>query len=74
MSLTGRFATVAACDEATGWTASVVVPLSLFKGRAAALLTGGRAVITATASAVDDETGESIRSHAAAAIVLRGSW
>jgi hypothetical protein len=67
----GHFAAVVACNESTDWTAAVVVPVTLYQGRAAALLTAGNAVITATASAVDDDNGETIQSHAAADVLLR---
>jgi hypothetical protein len=69
----GNFATLAECDETTDWTAWVLVPVKLFEGRAAALLTGGKAAVTATARAIDDDTGEVIRSNAATSIMLRGS-
>jgi putative Ig domain-containing protein len=71
-TIVGRFATAVACDESSDWTAPVIVPLSLFEGRSAQLLTSGPAVLIATAIAVDDESGETVESHSAAPIVLRG--
>jgi len=72
-SLSGQFATVVRCDGTTDWATPVIVPLTLFQGRAAALLTGGKATVTATATGFDDDTGQFVQSHAAASIVLRGS-
>jgi len=71
-SLTGRFALVASCDATTDWTATVVVPVSLFEGRAADLFVGGKATVTASAFATDQDAGETAQSNAATTIVLRG--
>lgn len=71
-SLTGRFALVVPCDGITDWTTAIVTVPALFHGRAAQLFTGGRAGVTATATALDDDTGERVYSNAVAAIVLRG--
>ena len=71
-SLTGQFAFVVPCDGTTDWIAPIVIAPTLFAGRAADLFVAGRADVTASASALDEETGEKAESHAAARIVLRG--
>ncbi len=71
-SLTGQFALVVPCDGTTDWMASVVSALALFQGRAARLFVAGPADVTATATALDEDTGESVHSNAVASIVLRG--
>lgn len=71
-ALTGRFALVASCDETTDWIAAVVVPPTLFEGRAAGLFVAGRADVTASAYAADQDAGETAWSNAATTIVLRG--
>ena len=72
-ALTGQFSLVAACDASTDWLASIVVPPTLFQGRAADLFVAGKATVTASAVAVDQDAGETARSDAAATIILRGS-
>ena len=71
-ALTGELSLVAACDGSTDWLASIVVPPTLFKGRAADLFVGGKATVTASAVAIDQDAGETARSDAAATIILRG--
>jgi hypothetical protein len=71
-ALTGQFSLVTACDASTDWLASIVVPPTLFQGRAADLFVGGKATVTASAVAVDQDAGETARSDAAATIILRG--
>jgi hypothetical protein len=56
-SLTGQFAFVISCDGTTDWTATVLIAPTLFEGRAADLFVAGRADITASASALDQDTG-----------------
>lgn len=73
-SLTGQFAAAVACDESTDWATRIVLEPSLFRGRAAELFVGGKAYVTASASAVDHDAGETADSHAAAGIVLRGGY
>ena len=70
--LTGQFAFVVPCDGTTDWSATVVNAPELFEGRAAALFVGGKATVTASASALDQDTGEKAQSNAATRIVLRG--
>ena len=69
-TLTGGFSLVAACDASTDWVASIVLPPTLFNGRAADLFVGGKATVTASAVAIDQ--GETARSDAAATIIVRG--
>jgi len=71
-ALTREFSLVAACDASTDWLASIVVPPTLFNGRAADLFVGGKATVTASAVAIDQDAGETARSDAAATIILRG--
>jgi hypothetical protein len=71
-SLTGQFALVVPCDGTTDWTATIVIAPTLFEGRAVSLFVGGRADVTASATALDHDTGERAESNAATRIVLRG--
>ena len=72
-ALTGQFSLVTACDATTDWLATIVVPPTLFQGRAADLFVAGKATVTASAFAVDQDAGETAHSDAAATIILRGS-
>jgi len=72
-SLTGQFGLVVACDGTTDWQANVLIPPTLFNGRAVNLFVAGRADVTASALAVDPDTGEQAQSNAAARVVLRGN-
>jgi len=72
-SLTGQFALVVPCDGTTDWTATMVTAPTLFEGRAASLFVGGRADVTASAAALDQDTGERAQNNAATRVVLRGS-
>jgi hypothetical protein len=71
-SLTGQFALVVPCDGTTDWTSAVVTAPALFQGRAADLFVAGRATITASAVALDEDTGEHVQSNAVAKLVLHG--
>ena len=71
-SLTGKFGFVVACDGTTDWATTVVTAPGVFQGRAADLFVAGRASVSATATAVDQDTGETVYSNAVARIVLRG--
>jgi hypothetical protein len=71
-SLTGQFAFVVPCDDTTDWMATVVIAPTVFEGRAADLFVAGRADVTASATALDQDTGENAQSNAATRIVLRG--
>jgi|SRR5215204_1062383 len=71
-SLTGKFGLVVACDGTTDWSAVVVTAPGVFQGRAADLFVAGRASVSATATALDQDTGETVSSNAVVRIVLRG--
>jgi hypothetical protein len=71
-SLTGKFGFVVACDGTTDWATAVVTAPGVFQGRAADLFVAGRASVSATATALDQDTGETVYSNAVARIVLRG--
>jgi hypothetical protein len=71
-SLTGRFALAVACDGTTDWTATVLTTPGVFQGRAADLFVAGRADVSATATALDEDTGEKVQSNAVVRVVLRG--
>jgi hypothetical protein len=71
-ALTGQFSLVAVCDASTDWLATIVVPPTLFQGRAADLFVAGKATVTASAVAIDQDAGETAHSDAAATIILRG--
>jgi hypothetical protein len=71
-SLTGQFALVVACDGTTDWATAVVTTPALFRGRAADLFVAGRADVSSTATALDEDTGEKVRSNAVARVVLHG--
>lgn len=71
-SLIGQFALVVPCDGTTDWSAAIVTAPTLFQGRSADLFVGGPANVTASASALDQDTGEKAQSNAVARIVLRG--
>jgi hypothetical protein len=60
------------CDGTTDWTAGILTAPALFSGRAANLFVAGRADVTATATAIDEDTGERVQSNAVTRIVLRG--
>ena len=59
-SLTGKFGFVVACDGATDWTTTVVTAPGVFQGRAANLFVAGRASVSATATAVDQDLGDRV--------------
>jgi hypothetical protein len=71
-SLVGQFALAVACDGTTDWTTAVVTTPGLFQGRAAELFVGGRADVSASATALDEDTGEKVQSNAVVRVVLRG--
>jgi Putative Ig domain len=71
-TLTGQFAFVVPCNGTTDWTATVVTSPALFQGRAAELFVGGRASVTASATALDEDTGERVQSNAVVQVLLRG--
>ena len=60
------------CSGVTQWSAPVSSTVSIYKGRSAALFTGGQATVGATASAFDPETGEYKTLNLTTNITLRG--
>jgi hypothetical protein len=60
------------CSGVTTWSAPVTSTVSIYKGRSAALFTGGKATVGATASAFDPETGEYKTRSLTTNITLRG--
>jgi hypothetical protein len=72
-TLTGFFGTFMPCDGTTSWSAVVQTSLALFHGRAAALLVGGPASVSATVFAFDPDTGVPIQLNFSADVILRGA-
>lgn len=70
--ISGFFSAFVPCNGTTPWTANIQSTLSLFHGRSAALFTGGKADVTATASAFDFENGVFVQTNLAVTITLRG--
>jgi len=70
--ITGFFSTFVACNGTTPWSAAIQTTDTLFHGRASALFTGGKADISATASAFDFDNGVFIQKNLAVTITLRG--
>lgn len=68
----GFFSTFVPCNGTTPWSASIQTTTTLFHGRAADLFTGGKADVSATASAFDFENGVFIQRNLAVTITLRG--
>jgi hypothetical protein len=70
--ITGFFSTFVACNGTVPWSVNVQTPDVLFHGRSSDLLTGGKADVSATASAFDFQNGVFIQRHFAATITLTG--
>jgi hypothetical protein len=70
--LTGFFSVFLPCNGTTPWSTSIQTAPALFHGRSAALFTGGKADVSATASAFDFENGQFVQKSLAATITLRG--
>jgi len=70
--ISGFFSAFVPCNGTTPWTANIQSTLSLFHGRSAALFTGGKADVTATASAFDFENGVFVQRSLAVTVTLRG--
>lgn len=60
------------CDGVTPWSTTVQFQLALRKGRSAALFSGGKAGVTASAQAFDPDTGESRQINLTTGVTLRG--
>jgi hypothetical protein len=70
--LSGFFSAFVPCNGTTPWSAAIQTTVSLFHGRSADLFTGGKADVTATASAFDFENGVFVQKNLAVTIILRG--
>lgn len=70
--ISGFFSVFLPCDGATPWSAVIQTVPTLFHGRAAALFTGGKADVSATASAFDFDNGVFVQKSIAVTITLRG--
>lgn len=70
--VTGFFSTFVPCNGTTPWTATIQTSTTLFHGRAADLFTGGKADVSATASAFDSENSVFVQRNLAVTITLRG--
>lgn len=71
--ISGYWNVFVACDGVTPWTATVQTTTTLFRGRAAALFSGGKAVVGATAYAFDPDNGEYKQVDISVEVTLRGS-
>ena len=70
--VSGFFAAFVPCNGTTPWSANIQTTVTLFHGRSADLFTGGKADVSATASAFDFENGIFIQKSLAVTIMLRG--
>lgn len=70
--LSGFFSAFVPCNGTTPWSANIQTTVSLFHGRSADLFTGGKADVTATASAFDFDNGVFVQRNFAVTITLRG--
>ncbi|MBZ5493094.1 MAG: hypothetical protein LAO76_19430 [Acidobacteriia bacterium] len=70
--ITGFFSVFVPCDGITPWNATIQTVATLFHGRSVALFTGGKADISATATAFDFDSGETVEQDLAVTITLRG--
>jgi hypothetical protein len=71
--IAGFFSAFVPCNGTTPWSATIHTTSSLFHGRTVALFTGGKADVTATASAFDFDNGVFVRKNLAVTIVLQGT-
>jgi len=71
--ISGFFSVFVPCNGTTPWTVSIQPALALFHGRSAALFTGGKAHVSASAFGFDLDTGESIERDLSINITLRGA-
>jgi hypothetical protein len=69
----GFFSVFIPCNAGTNpWSVTIQSVAALFHGRSAALYTGGKATVSATASAYDFDSGEYIQRDLSATVTLRG--
>lgn len=71
-TVSGYWSAFVPCDGVTPWSASVQSDTVVFRGRSAKLFTGGKAELSATATAFDPDTGELKQVNLATVITLRG--
>jgi hypothetical protein len=70
--ISGFFSAFVPCNGTTPWSANIQTTVTLFHGRSANLFTGGKADVSATASAFDFDNGIFIQKNLAVTITLRG--
>lgn len=70
--ITGFFSAFVPCDGTAAWSAAIQTRDTLFHGRSAALFAGGKADVSATASAFDFDNGVFVQRNLAVTITLRG--
>ena len=70
--ISGFFSVFIPCNGTIPWSVTVQTVPFLFHGRSAALFTGGKADVFASAFAFDPDTGEFIQRNLTATITLRG--
>lgn len=70
--INGFFDVFIACDGPTPWSATIQTVPSLFHGRSAALFTGGKATVSATASGFDVDNGVTVQQNLQVDLTLRG--
>lgn len=70
--ITGFFSVFVPCDGITPWSTTIQTAPTLFHGRSVALFTGGKADVSATATAFDFDSGEAVQQNLAVTITLRG--
>jgi hypothetical protein len=70
--ITGFFSAFVPCTGTVPWSVNVQTQDTLFHGRASNLFTGGKADVSATATAFDSDNGVFIERHFTAEITLRG--
>ena len=70
--ITGFFSVFVPCDGITPWSTTIQTAAALFHGRSVALFTGGKADVSATATAFDFDSGGTVQQDLAVTITLRG--
>ena len=70
--ITGNFSAFIPCDGTAAWVAAVSYQAAIFHGRSVALFVGGKASITATATAFEPDTGEFKQVNFSGTITLKG--
>lgn len=70
--ITGFFSVLVPCDGTTPWSTTIQTAPTLFHGRSVALFTGGKADVSATATAIDFDSGDTVQQNLAVTITLRG--